>query len=259
MSPSPDLRLAGKNAIVTGAGRGIGAAIARRFAAEGARVVVSARTAEQVAEVVRSIREDGGEAFGVIADLGTADGVDALVEDSVARLGGLDILVHNAGIFPYAPLERMADEDWQRVIDVNLTSAYRICKACLPHLRASGAGRILFTSSVQGNHAAIPGSSHYAASKAGLSGLIKGAAVEFARDGITVNGVEAGLVLTEGTKQAIDQERRDRMAGSVPLRRWAEPAEVAGAMVFLASEEAAYITGQSLLMDGGATLTIFKG
>jgi len=252
-------RLEKTKAIVTGSGRGIGAAIARRFAAEGAEVVVTARTQAHVDAVVQAIEAVGGRAHGVTADLASEGGVAALVGAAVERLGGLDILVHNAGIFPYDPIERMADREWRRVIDVNLTSAYRLCKACLPHLRDRGGGRILFTSSVQGNHAAVPGCAHYAASKAGLGGLIKAAAVEFARDGITVNGVEAGLVLTEGTEQAIDAERRDKMAASVPLKRWGLPEEVASAMVFLASGEAAYITGQSLLLDGGATLTIFRG
>jgi 3-oxoacyl-[acyl-carrier protein] reductase len=251
-------RLTGKTAIVTGSGRGIGEAIARLFAAEGASVIVSARTQEQVARVVQAIEESGGKAHGVIADLGSSSGVSALVSSAVDNLGSLDILVHNAGVFPYNKLEDMDEDAWQGVIDINLTSAYRLSKACLPHLKESAAARILFTSSVQGNHAAVPGCAHYAASKAGLTGLIKSAALEFARYGITVNGVEPGLVLTAGTEEAIDEERRQKMANSVPLKRWGRPEEIAQAMLFLASNEAAYITGQSLLIDGGATLPIFR-
>lgn len=256
-SPS-GTRLAGKRALITGSGRGIGAAIARRFADEGASVIVTSRTDDQIAEVVDSIRAAGGEANGVNADLASPDSVAGLVAATTAHLGGLDILVHNAGIFPYDPLEHMEEDAWENVIEVNLTSGYRLLRACLPMLKNSTGGRVVFTSSVQGNHAAVPGCAHYAASKAGLTGLIRAAALEFARYGITVNGVEPGLVLTEGTEQAIDAERREKMANSVPLGRWGTPGEVARAMLFLASDEAAYITGQSLLIDGGATLPIFR-
>jgi 3-oxoacyl-[acyl-carrier protein] reductase len=252
-------RLANRTAIVTGSGLGIGAAIARLFAAEGARVVVNARSSEHVAGVVKSILDSGGQAQGVPADLGSLEGVAALVDGALGHYGSLDILVHNAGIFPYNKLEHMDDETWQKVMDVNLTSGYRLSKACLPHLKQSDAGRILFTSSVNGNHAAVPGTSHYATSKAGLTGLIRSAALEFARYNITVNGVEPGLVLTEGTEQAIPADQREAMAASVPLRRWGLPDEVAQAMLFLASDGASYITGQSLLMDGGASLPIFGG
>ena len=230
----------------------------RLFAAEGAHVVVNARTEEHVSRVVDAISRDGGTAYGVSADVGSLAGVASLVEAAVAHLQQLDILVHNAGIFPYKPLADMDDESWQRVIDVNLTSAYRLCKACLPHLRERPGARILFTSSVQGNRAAVPGCAHYAASKAGLTGLIRSAALEFARYGITVNSVEPGLVLTSGVEQSISEERREKMAKTVPLNRWGTPEEVAHAMLYLATPEAAYVTGQTLVLDGGATLPIFR-
>jgi 3-oxoacyl-[acyl-carrier protein] reductase len=249
-------RVADRVAVVTGSGKGIGEAIARLFAAQGAAVVVTSRTAKDVGRVVDGILAQDGVAYGVVADIGDLPGVEALVAAAVGRFGRIDILVHNAGIFPYDPIEKMSDESWQRVIDVNLTGAFRLVKSSVPHMKARG-GRILFTSSIQGNRAAVPGCAHYAASKGGLNGLIRAAALELARHAITVNGVEPGLVLTDEVARVIGSERRERMAGAVPLKRWGLPLEVAQAMLFLASDEAAYVTGQTLVVDGGATLPVF--
>ena len=251
-------RVADKVAVVTGSGKGIGEAIARLFAAQGAAVVVTSRTARDVGRVVDGILAQDGVAHGVVADIGDLPGVEALVAAAAGRFGRIDILVHNAGIFPYDPIEKMSDESWQRVIDVNLTGAFRLVKSSVPHMKARG-GRILFTSSIQGNRAAVPGCAHYAASKGGLNGLIRAAALELARHAITVNGVEPGLVLTDEVARAIGSERRERMADAVPLKRWGLPLEVAQAMLFLASDEAAYVTGQTLVVDGGATLPVFGG
>lgn len=258
MTTSGEKRLSGKTAVVTGSGRGIGEAIARLFARQGAAVVVTSRTAGEIEHVVREIGDRGGTAHGVLADLENPAGVGALVDAAAGRFGRIDILVHNAGVFPYEPIETMPDESWLRVIDVNLTAAFRLVKACVPHMKGAG-GRILFTSSIQGNRAAVPGCAHYAASKSGLNGLIRAAALELARYRITVNGIEPGLVLTDGVARAIQDERRERMANAVPLKRWGTPAEVAQAMLFLASEHAAYVTGQTLVVDGGATLPVFGG
>jgi 3-oxoacyl-[acyl-carrier protein] reductase len=258
MTTSGQERLSGKIAIITGSGRGIGEAIARLFAAQGAAVVVTSRTAAEIESVVQSIGKRGGTAYGVIADVSEASGVATLIDSAVGRFGRIDILVHNAGVFPYDPIETMPDESWRHVIDVNLTAAFRLLKASVPHMKKSG-GRILFTSSIQGNRAAVPGCAHYAASKGGLNGLIRAAALELARYAITVNGVEPGLMLTDEVARAIKSERRERMANAVPLKRWGIPAEVAQAMLFLASGEAAYVTGQTLVVDGGATLPVFGG
>jgi 3-oxoacyl-[acyl-carrier protein] reductase len=247
-------RLDGKVAVITGAGQGIGEAIARRFAQEGAQVIVNARTEARVIGVVESITSEGGIAHGVPADIGEAAGVEQLISASRQRFQHIDILVHNAGIFPYGLLEEMDDDSWDRVINVNLTSAYRLTKACIPAMKERGAGRVLFTSSVQGNYVAVPGCAHYAASKAGLTGLIKSAAMELAPYQITVNGVEPGLVMTSGVEHALSERRRELMAGYVPLKRWGEPMEIAHAMLYLASGEAAYVTGQTIVVDGGALL-----
>ena len=254
MKAAADRRLDRKVAIVTGAGQGIGEAIACLFAAEGAQVVVNARSGANVARVVESIRREGGLAEGIVADIGTATGTGQLISGAQKKFANIDILVHNAGIFPYKPLEEMDDDSWNEVINVNLTAAYRLTKGCLPAMKSRGSGRVLFTSSVQGNHVAVPGCAHYAASKAGLNGLIRSAAMELARYKVTVNGVEPGLVMTPGVNKVLSQERSELMARYVPLKRWGEPEEIAHAMLYLASDEAGYVTGQTLVVDGGALL-----
>ena len=258
MNDNQARHLDGKVAIITGSGKGIGEAIARRFARLGAKVIVTARSEDDIQRVVDAIGKEGGEAHGISADIGKPEDIASLVDTSIGHYHQLDILVHNAGIFPYDPIEKMSDESWQRVMDVNLNSAFRLSKACLEHIKSQGRGRILFTSSIQGNRAAVPGCAHYATSKAGLNGFIRSAALEFARYKITVNGVEPGLTLTAGVEQSINAERREEMTRSVPLQRWGTVAEVAAAMAFLASDEAAYITGQTIVIDGGATLPVFN-
>jgi len=246
--------LAGKVAIVTGAGRGIGEAIARLFAAEGARVVVNGRTEAHVRRVASDIAGSGGAAHGIVADIGSPEGVQALVRGTVERFGAIDVLVHNAGIYPIQTVEEMEEGDWSEVLEVNLTSAFRLTKACLPHLKQRTNGRLLFTSSVTGNRTGVGGLAHYGASKAGLNGFIRAVAIEVAPYGITVNGVEPGLVLTPGAEAATTPEEREAMARFVPLKRWGTPMDVAHAMLYLASEGAAYVTGQTIIVDGGALL-----
>jgi 3-oxoacyl-[acyl-carrier protein] reductase len=245
-------------ALVTGSGRGIGAAIAQLFAAHGASVMVTARTQAEVDAVADAIAAAGDVAHAGRADLLEPAAAARIVDAAVAHFGRLDILVHNAGIFPYHPIESLPDEAWQRVLDLNLGAGFRLLRAAVPHMRTQG-GRILFTSSVQGNRAAIAGCAHYAASKGGINGLIRAAALELACCGITVNGVEPGLVLTGEVARALKPERRERMAKAVPLGRWGLPEETAHAMLFLASDAAAYVTGQTLVVDGGATLPVFGG
>lgn len=254
MSALPAGRLQGMTAIVTGAGQGIGEAVARLFAREGANVVVNSRTPAAVERVATAIRSDGARAIAVSADVGETAGVRKLVGQALEQFAAIDVLVHNAGIFPYQPLEQMEEGQWQEVLNINLTSGFRLIKACVPAMKERGRGRIIFSSSVQGNRVAVPGCAHYAASKAGINGLIRAAALELAALGITVNGVEPGLVLTPGTERAISARRRENMARYVPMKRWGEPLDVAHAMLYLASPEAAYVTGHTIVVDGGALL-----
>ncbi|RMF94825.1 MAG: SDR family oxidoreductase [Gammaproteobacteria bacterium] len=256
MEGLPNRPLAGQVALITGASQGIGAAVARCFAQAGARLVLNARNEQRLATVAADIAGAGGEVRTLAADIAAADSAPALAALAEQAFGGLQILVHNAGIFPYQPLAEMAFADWQRVLDVNLNSAFRLLSACLPLLRRNPASRVIFVSSVQGNRVAVPGCAHYAASKAGLNGLMRAAALELAADGITVNCVEPGLVRTPGVEDALSARRRAAMAAEVPLGRWAEADEVAQAVLYLASPQAGYVTGHSLVIDGGALLPL---
>jgi 3-oxoacyl-[acyl-carrier protein] reductase len=254
MTKKKSNKLAGKVAIVTGAGQGIGKAIARLFANEGAAVVINSRTASHVQQVVDEIIAAGGEAEGFVADIGLAEAVTGLINAAIKRFKRVDILVHNAGIFPFSMLEDISDETWNEVLNVNLSSGFRLARACIPSMKAAGGGRILYTSSVTGNRVSVPGCAHYAASKGGINGLIKTAALELAAYNITVNGVEPGLILTPGAMNAASEEQREMMASYVPLKRWGLPQDIAYAMLYLASDESAYVTGQTIIVDGGAVL-----
>ncbi len=255
MNQQVDQRLSGKVAVITGASQGIGAAVARLFAEQGASIVLGARNLTAMDRVAADIEAAGGMAMSVVTDVGDPQATRGLIDAALAECGQLDILVHNAGIFPYDPLEEMTEESWQEVLNVNLSSGFRLTRQCIPHLKGRG-GRILFTSSVQGNRAAVAGCAHYAASKAGINGFIRAAALELAGFGITVNGVEPGLVLTPGTESAMSEKQQARMAELVPVKRWGEAKEIAQAMLYLASDEAAYVTGQTIVVDGGALLPV---
>ncbi|AVJ96297.1 enoyl-(Acyl carrier) reductase family protein [Pseudomonas aeruginosa] len=234
-------------ALVTGAGQGIGRAIAECFAAEGARVLLATRTASRGQAVLEAIRLGGGTA----EDLSEHDAARRAVSATLERFGQLDILLHNAAAFPQCALAELDEGTLERTLAVNLKSCFRLTQAALPALRRSVAGRVLVTSSVTGPRTAIPGLSHYAASKAGVNGFIRAAALELAGDGITVNGVEPGLVATPALGSLGDAAA---LAAHIPLGRVGQPLDIAQAMLFLASDEASYITGQTLVVDGGALL-----
>ena len=246
-------RVHDKVAIVIGAARGIGAAIALRLVEEGARVVV-ADTLEADGRATAERLSESGEAVFIATDVSRKDSVDALIEATLARLGRIDILVQNAGIYPYTMLPDIPVEEWDAVLAVNLRGCFLAIQACARPMRARKYGRIVLTSSITGPRVTSPGHGHYSASKAGINGLIRAAAIELAPDGITVNGVEPGNILTEGVQAERSLEFISAMERSVPLGRLGTPHDVAHAVLFLASDEAAYITGTTIIIDGGQIL-----
>ncbi len=247
-------RLQGKVAIVTGSGQGIGEGIAKVFAEEGAKVVVATRTEKNGAETVQAIRDAGGEASLITTDIGDPESVVKVVEQSVSDYGQLDIMVHNAANFAMGAIEDFTEEDMEASFSVNLKSCIRLSAACIPHFRKQKKGRLLFTSSVTGPRVAYPGLSYYAAAKSGMNGFIRNAALELARDGITVNGVEPGYIRTEAMELLTDEEGIRKMEYYIPNGALGKPEDIAYAMLFLASDEAGYITGQTIVVDGGSTL-----
>lgn len=246
--------LDGKIAIVTGAGQGIGRAIAEVFAAAGAKVMVATRTESHGAATVRRIEEKGGTARLCTADIGTEDNVRRVVDETLGAWGGIDILVHNAASFLGAPVEAYSEADLDTVLAVNLKACFRFSAACIPELRKRGGGRLLFTSSVTGPRVAMPGTGYYASTKSAINGFIRTAALELARDKITVNGVEPGFIHTAAMELLADEEGMRQMARYIPAGAMGAPEDIAYAMLYLASDEARYVTGQTICVDGGSTL-----
>ena len=246
--------LHGRAALVTGGGRGIGAAIARVFAMAGAQVLIANRTAEAGEAVAASLRDQGLAAEAIACDIGRRAEAERAVAETAHRFGRLDIVVHNAAINPWAPLESLEDQALEDTLAVNLRACFWLARAALPHWRVQRGGRMLVTSSVTGPRVAMPGSSAYAASKAGVNGFIRSAALELAREGITVNGVEPGFIAKQGGTLLSDPERAARIARHIPAGVLGRPEDIAHAMCFLASDAACYVTGQTLVVDGGSTL-----
>ncbi len=245
--------LAERVAIVTGASRGIGRAIAIELASRGASVVVNYRSSPAAAdEVVGLINEAGGKAIAVQANVADAAAVDELFKRSIEAFGKVDILVNNAGTTRDNLIIRMKPEDFDAVIETNLKSAWLCCKAAIGVMMRKRYGRIINVSSVSGV-VGQAGQTNYSASKAGLLGLTKALAREYANRGITVNAVAPGFVLTDLTKD-LGEDLVKQLNSVIPLGRWGTPEEIAKATAFLASDDAAYITGQVLNVDGGMAM-----
>jgi 3-oxoacyl-[acyl-carrier protein] reductase len=235
-------------AVVTGASRGIGAAIARDLAAEGWPVVVNFRSGEEAAQgVVGAIAEAGGRARALRADVSDAAEADALLRDAEAAYGPVLVLVNNAGVTADGLSPQLSDDAWQRVVDTNLTAAFRLTRGALRAMLRARFGRIVNVASVVGLRA-NPGQANYAAAKAGLIGMTRTIAAEVARRGITVNAVAPGFIATDMTEGL-----GDRVVEAIPARRVGTPEEVAAAVRFLTSDAASYITGTTLTVDGGLT------
>ena len=246
--------LSGKVVLVTGGGQGIGEGIVRVFAGAGAKVVIATRSEANGRAVADSVVKGGGVAWLNRTDVGRRSEVKRVVAETVQRFGRLDIVVHNAAVYPVIPIEQLSDENLDLTLSVNLKAGFWLIQEALPHLRKQGGGRFLFTSSVTGPNVAMPGTAHYAASKGGMNGLIRTAALEYARQNITVNGVEPGYILTPAMEALGGPEALAQMASQIPLGRLGDPADIANTMLFLASDAAAYITGQTIVVDGGSTL-----
>jgi 3-oxoacyl-[acyl-carrier protein] reductase len=241
--------LSGKSALVTGASGGIGGAIARALHGAGAKVVL-AGTRRPVLETLAS--ELGERAFVATADLADAAAADTLVKAAEAAAGQIDILVNNAGLTRDQLALRMKDEDWQTVIDVDLTAGFRLARAAMRGMMKRRWGRIIGITSVVGV-TGNPGQANYAAAKAGMIGMSKALAAELASRGITVNCLAPGFIATAMT-EGLTQEQRDRIATSVPMGRVGTPDEVAAGVLYLASDEARYVTGHTLHVNGGMAM-----
>jgi len=243
----------GRSVIVTGASKGIGKGIARVFSSKGARVLIASRDLSQAEAAAAEIRTVGGSVSAIAADVSQAEDNVRMAQTAIERHGGIDILCCNAGIYPTATLFDMSAADWDQVMDINLKGTFLSVHACLPALKARGKGRIVVTSSITGPITGNAGWSHYAASKAGQLGFIRTAAIELAPHNITVNAVLPGNIFTEGLHD-LGPEYIARMTSAIPARRLGSVEDIAYAALFLASDEAAYITGQTIVVDGGQVL-----
>jgi 3-oxoacyl-[acyl-carrier protein] reductase len=241
--------LSGKAALVTGASGGIGGAVARALHGAGAKVLLSG-TRQAALEALAA--ELGERAYLAVSDLGDAAAADALVKTADERLGQLDILVNNAGLARDMLAMRMKDDDWQKVIDVDLTAGFRLARAALRGMVRRRWGRIIAITSVVGT-TGNPGQANYAAAKAGMVGMSKALAAEVAQRGVTVNCVAPGFIATAMT-DVLTEEQKARIAQAIPMGRIGTPDEVAAAVLFVASEEARYMTGQTLHINGGLAM-----
>jgi len=246
--------LTGKSALVTGGSRGIGKACCELLARAGARVAVNYRVERPWAELlVRSIEEQGGKAFALAADVAVREEAEMMVEETVDRFGGLDILVNNAGIWKGSPIEEMSDGEWNEMLGVNLSGTFHMIRAAVPHMKAAGSGRIINVSSTAGQRGE-PFHAHYAASKSAIIGLTKSLAAELAPHGILTNCVAPGWVDTDMTEATLESDEREAVLATIPLNRVASPEEIAGAVLFLASDLASFVNGEILNVNGGAVL-----
>ncbi|MBS7539041.1 3-oxoacyl-ACP reductase FabG [Ancylobacter lacus] len=242
--------LEGKTVIVTGASKGIGRGIALRFGAAGLNVLVVSRT---LADAEKVAAEIGPNASAFAADVSSPEDSEAMAAAALERYGRIDVLCANAGIFPAARLGQMTAADFDHVIGVNLKGTFLSVSAVLPAMKAAKKGRIVLTSSITGPITGYPGWTHYGASKAGQMGFMRTAAIELAPWNITVNAVMPGNILTEGLEGA-GPEYMAAMTASIPMRKLGSVADIANAALFFASEEAGYITGQGMVIDGGQVL-----
>ncbi len=248
------MKLDGKVAVITGAAGGIGAATARLFAREGAKLSISDMDEIRLAKIAEEIKGIGAEVIRTKVDVADANSVQAMIDATMHMFGKIDILINNAGIIRDAMSWKMTDDQWDLVVDINLKGTFNCCRAVLPIMRSQNYGKIVNTSSVSslGN----PGQANYSAAKAGISALTKTLALEAARNGININCVAPGFIDTPMT-QSMPQEMVQRMIEeNVPLRRMGQPEEVARLHLYLVSDDSSFITGQIIFIDGGVSVGI---
>jgi len=240
----------GKSVIVTGASKGIGKGIARVFAKHGAHVMIVSRDG---AAATLTASEIGNDARGFAANVANWEQSQAMANATADAFGGIDILCANAGVYPQTKLEDMDPAEWDLVMGTNLKGNFLSVKACLPWLKKSGEGRVILTSSITGPVTGFPGWAHYGASKSGQLGFMRTACIELAKYGITINAVLPGNIITEGL-EGLGDEYMETMAASIPLKKLGRVEDIGNAALFLSSREAAYITGQTIIVDGGQIL-----
>ena len=239
-----------KSVIVTGGSKGIGRGIAQVFARTGAKVTIAARNE---ADLKAAAAEMGDNVRIELCDVSAWDSVRAMVDSTAAAQGGLDVMCANAGAFPQTKMVDMDPAEWDQVMATNLKSSFLCVKASIPHFEKAGKGRVVLTSSITGPVTGFPGWSHYGASKSGQLGFLKTAAMELARYNTTINAVMPGNIYTEGL-QDLGEDYLQTMANSIPLKRLGDVEDIGNAALFFASDEAAYITGQQIVVDGGQIL-----
>ncbi|MFN0102728.1 MAG: SDR family NAD(P)-dependent oxidoreductase [Bryobacteraceae bacterium] len=243
--------LTGKTAVITGGSRGLGKAMALALAAEGVRIALVARDETAMADVAGLVAEAGSEAVCFKTDVTDEIAVAQLQQDVLARFGGVDILINNAGINIRKPVQEFTLDEWRRVNDTNVTSVFLLCRAFVPHMKGKGYGRILNMTSIM-SHVSLPGRTAYSTSKAALLGFTRALALELASEGVTVVGISPGPFATEMNLPLINNpEANAKFLASIPVGRWGQVEEIGKLVRYICSEDAGFITGTDILIDGG--------